>query len=222
MSAQSYTDYLYYVGDEVRYGFYLNYSGWKKLVLHPLQTIKDTAYALYHPVETGHILLKQIKQHPIGVAVNLSLSWATGYVISEGLECLIPEAEVSSSVPLVLETQNSTQIAESAVSSTTVVSQAVQISSQAMSGGCCGGICTIGRIGQTTSVITSQPVPSADIRQKPEPLENLHHNKKPSGYLSYFWKTSSEKSCRAHTCATTKSCVEILGPTTNNVIAHSP
>ncbi len=209
MLNKNYTDYAYYVGNEVIYGCNLYYSGWKKLILHPWQTVNDTAYALYHPFETGKILLNQVTQHPIGVAVNLGLSWTTGHVVSTGIEYFVPEVEVTSELSTMLQMQNSTKVAEASISS--AVSQVVQIGSQAMSGGCCGGVCTIGRLGQTTSVITSQSAASAENRDKLQQAKNSAADKKPSSLLSYFWKTTPKDknmACNDSSCATTKTCSE--------------
>ncbi len=206
-------DYAYYLGEEIKYGCYLYYAGWKKLVLHPIQTVQDTAYALYHPVQTGKILFNQVTRHPIGVGINLGLSWTTGHVVSTGMEYmeyLVPEIEASTNLASMLQVQNSTRIAEATISST--VSQALQISTQAMSGGCCGGVCTIGRIGQTTSVITSQSASSTENLDKLAQTENGVVNKKSSSLLSYFWKANpkdkDDKACNNASCATTKNCSE--------------
>lgn len=210
MAETSYASYAYYLGDEVRYGCYLYYAGWKKLLLHPWQTVKDTAYAAYHPIETGKILLNQVKQHPIGVTVNLSLSWTTGQVIGTGmeyLESLVPEIEYVSNLPTLSQAQNATTHAESLIPS--ILSEAVQVGSQVMSGGCCGGVCTISRIGGQTTIFTQPSEPAADNGQKA--TETAMASKKSSSLLSYFWKASpreEKKACHDSSCAITKNCLE--------------
>lgn len=173
-----YATYLYYVRDEIHYGLSLHYSGWKKMLLHPLQTVKDLAYAVCHPLETGNRVVQRFTQHPIGMMVNVSLSWATGHVLGEGVEYLMPEADVSS-LPLGLQVplHNTTRVIEPGLSST--VSHIVQLGSQVMSGGCCGGICTLS---QTTAVLTTAS--SAETCPKTPASEPL------PAVWSCFWRTS--------------------------------
>lgn len=199
MPATRYMNYIYYMGDEIRYGGYLYYAGWKKLLLHPWQTIKDTAYAMYHPRETAKNIVYQIKQHPIGMAVNLSLSWGTGYAISKSIDYFVPEVEVAGEIPTAVEMQNSTKFIEASLASS--VSQAVQISGQAMSGGCCGGVCTIGRIGQTTSVVTSQSLSSDEVRR--QPTHTSAKNQSSFSILRWWQGSSASQKVCNDACAAT-------------------
>lgn len=208
MFDQSYTDYVYYVGNEIKYGCTLYLSGWKKLLLHPIQTVKDTAYALYHPIETGKILLNEVRQHPIGITVNISLSWATGRAIGSGFRYL-RATNINSSAGFSDSLAKNSAVSDSVVSST--VAQVVQMGAQTMTGGCCGGICTttIGRIGQTASLVTSQSAASAESRQNSQTTYNSEPDKKPSSFLSYFWKTEQkDKDCKSTSCATSSCSTE--------------
>lgn len=148
------SDYVYYVGNEIKYGTKLYISGWKKLLFHPWQMIKDTANAILHPIETIKNVLNEIKHHPIGMAVNIGLSWITGRAITASVKYL-------RTAPL----QTPQFITESPFSS--VFSQAAQVGSQILGRGCCsGGFCatTAGRIGQTTSLVSSQSTSASDHR----------------------------------------------------------
>lgn len=196
---------VYYLGNEVKYGCNLYVSGWKKLLLHPLQTVKDTAYALYYPIQTGKILLNEVQQHPIGAAVNITLSWATGRAVSSGIS-YFRTASVSIPIDFSALVSNSTGISESAISST--VSQVVHVG-QTMGGGCCGGICTTtaGRIGQTASIITSQSASTTENLHKMQQAENSDRNSFP--YVSFFKKNKPKDSvCSDSSCAITKDCSE--------------
>ncbi len=203
MFEQNYTDYLYYVGNEVKYGCTLYLSGWKKLLLHPIQTVKDTAYALYHPIETGKILLNEVRQHPVGMVVNVSLSWATGRAISSGIR-YFRQTNITPATDFSAPLSQKAAVSESVISSS--VAQMVQVGAQTMTGGCCGGICTTtaARIGQTASLVTSQSAASAENRQQLQTTETAESHKKPSSFLSYFWKSSQDdKRCKSASCATT-------------------
>lgn len=185
-------DNIYYLGDEIKYGVNLYVSGWKKLLFHPWQTIKDTAYALCHPIQTGKILLGELKEHPVGMAVNIGLSWVTGRAISSGIKYW--------------RLQNTPAIPESALSST--VSQVVQVGSQ-MSGGCCGGICTTtaARLGQATSLITSQSESSAKNRLITGQGETHGGDKGFSPYFNSVKNVKKDIGCDDTSCK--KGCSEV-------------
>lgn len=136
--------HINYVGNEIKYGVNLFITGWNRLLFHPLQTIKDTAYALSHPIQTSKILLNELKLHPIGMGVNFGLSWLTGRAIGAGVKYVSALNKVSH--------------ASSGATLSSTISQAIQIGAQSMGGGCCGGICTttVSRLTQTTSLIASQ------------------------------------------------------------------
>lgn len=203
MLDETYTSYFYYVGNEVKYGCTLYLSGWKKLLLHPIQTVIDTASALYHPIETGKILLNEVRQHPIGVAVNISLAWVTGRAISSSIR-YYRETGTSHISDFSTSLAKNPGISESMVSSG--VAQVVQVGFQTMSGGCCGGICTTtaARIGQTAALVTSQSKASTENRHKLQDGENSELPKKSSSFLSYFWQTSqTNKGCKSTSCEAT-------------------
>ncbi|MBP6104421.1 MAG: hypothetical protein KA508_05125 [Gammaproteobacteria bacterium] len=177
-------DHLYYVGEEIKYGTHLYIAGWKKLVLHPWQTLKDTAYAFSHPIETAKALWHELRQHPIGMTVNFGLSWLTGRTIKMGLKHLR-----HTSLPA--QAKN-TIASETFVSST--LSQVIQLGNQMMGGGCCGGICTTtaGRIGQTASLITSQAESSTQYRVSGKKQEQQKAQSYSPYYNSSFMRQKNE------------------------------
>lgn len=184
-----YSHYIRYLGDEIKYGTHLYVAGWKKLLFHPVRTIKDTLYALYHPIQTGKILLNELKQHPLGMAVNTTLSWATGRAISSSIHYSRTINISSSNLPEFL--QNATAVPESVLAS---VSQVLQTGTQAMGGGCCGGICTTtaARFGQTTSIITSQ---STSANNQLRQTEKQTSHKSFSPYFNTLKSLKKEQGC---------------------------
>lgn len=158
-----------YLGNEIKYGAKLYVSGWKKLLLHPLQTIKDTTYAVFHPIQTTTILFNELRQHPIGMATNFALSWITGRFSSSSLQYLKTTNINNSIVDFSKSLQNSTSIPEPAIAA---ISQVAQLSTKVIGRGCCSGICTTtaARLSQTTSLIASQ---SLSANQEPA-LQSMH------------------------------------------------
>lgn len=155
---------LSYVGSEVKWGGGLYVATLKKVVLHPLQTIKDMGTALVHPVTTIKNIFAQVKEHPLGMTVNFGLSWATGHVLAEGVELAMsyhagtPAAAVPLAVEQTVKVHHVGRHALTTPSPTTLrVSHAgagggwstfSQIAQTANLGGCgCGGVCTIGQTG---------------------------------------------------------------------------
>ncbi len=193
----SYSDYIYYVGDEIKYGTKLYISGWKKLLFHPWQLVKDTANAILHPIETIKNVLNEIKHHSIGMTVNIGLSWITGRAITAGVKYL-------RTAPL----QTPQFIGESPFSS--VFSQAAQVGSQMLGGGCCGGICTTtaGRIGQTTSLITSQSESSTKHRLTIKDKNEQEISKNYSPYYNSVKAIKQEKKCNDISCSTKQNSLE--------------
>lgn len=113
MTEISIVNCVYYLKNEFWFGCNLYYSGWKKLLLHPWQTVKDFTYAVRHPIETGKNFLDQTYQHPIGMTVNFCLSWVTGRAISTGiesLESLVPGIEGAADSEILSQAQNTTTI----------------------------------------------------------------------------------------------------------------
>lgn len=177
-----------YIYSEIKHGCSLYISNWKKLLFHPLQAARDITKAVSHPVKTAKALGGEIKKHPIGMAVNIGLNWATGRAIGEGFEYLGSLKENSS----VVATQNSSDLPS--FSNSLDVSNPVSTNAHILSnnatgplhspevgglfstilqivqygGGCgCAGVCatatTVGQIGQTASLsiqrkMSHQPV----------------------------------------------------------------
>lgn len=162
-----------YVGSEIKYGVKLFVNGWKKLILHPIQTVKNLGYAIIHPIKTVKNLLREIKQHPIGMVVNFSLYWATGRVLSVGVDYISdyigPHKVTATSTSLYsAELPNPSPSFNSSVPAYTSVpthTSKAGISSvlggvfQFVGGGCgCGGVCTIVQTAPATTSVSEQDV----------------------------------------------------------------
>lgn len=167
--------FIFFVGNEVKYGLKLYVGVWKKLILHPWQTVKDISIAFSHPVKTGKFLIKEVKFHPIGMPLNIALSWATGRTIFYGIDQLIDSLHIShvnspepASTPTITDpispsgpsltlpqaTGSKTTSIAPAGRVTSIISQLIQFGNL----GCgCGGVCaTVGQIGPTTSALVYQ------------------------------------------------------------------
>jgi hypothetical protein len=126
---------------EIGYGAELYFNNWKRIVLHPIDTIKSVGSALWHPIRTVKAIGSQIIEHPIAMTVNFGLSWMTGHILGQGIDHVISS-----------ET-GTTHIAGGSASS--IVSQIVG------QGGCgCGGICT--------SVASASPLVNQDTNRETE------------------------------------------------------
>ena len=134
---------LRYIYNEFKYGSNLYITTWKQLLFHPWQTTKNIVKAICHPVKTGQALVREIKKHPIGMAINIGLNWITGRVISEGIESLVSSCE-------------STTMHLSSPTFNTPMPYSTVLQTAQCAGGCgCAGICATATATTTAGQITA-------------------------------------------------------------------